>query len=345
MLSPPKKQENDTAAMGVAIDILNSGVNIPPMSSRGIKLFKMIQRPVHEINTHDFCKLIEPDPGLYSKVLQLANSPHYKGVNEVITLRSAITRIGMDEAIASVNVYFLKRFLPKISDLQGFSANDYWAFSWACAVAARHLGHPTITQASLPGELYLAGLLQGIGKLVLALHYGAEFAGCIERAVQFEMPLQSVLMNEFGTTDTLLAAKLMGTWNIPEKICSAVQFCHNPELAPKQYQEIAGLTQLASRIASASQIGNSGDGPVQEIDTAWIIKSDASPISKAELRERIVEEILLMIHQKSDTITGVSVTETDEKKKPEHTKPNPQSIKKTKDGSKGFWKKILSLFR
>jgi len=52
-------------------------------------------------------------------VLQLANSPFYRRADEIVSLRSAITRIGLEEAINSVNLYFLQWFLPNLSELHG----------------------------------------------------------------------------------------------------------------------------------------------------------------------------------------------------------------------------------
>ena len=121
-------------AKEITFNILNSDIKVPPMPSNGSKIMAMAQVPLERIDITEFCKLIEPDPGLFSMVLQLANSPFFRGVDEIVSLRAAITRIGLQEAINSVNLYFLQRFLPNLSELHGFSAKDYWAFSWACAI-------------------------------------------------------------------------------------------------------------------------------------------------------------------------------------------------------------------
>ena len=301
-------QATATFAKEITFDILNSDIKVPPMPSNGSRLMSMAQEPIKKIDISEFCKLIEPDPGLFSMVLQLANSPFYRGVDQIVSLRNAITRIGLQESINSVNLYFLQRFLPNLSELHGFSAKDYWAFSWACATTGRRLGHPNLTTA-LPGELYIAGLLHGIGKLILAIHHSKAFFMCIEKAKSHEQPLHIVLLDELGTTDNMIAARLMAAWNLPSRICNAVEFFQNPLDAPQEYREIAGFTQLAYRIAAMSQIGNNGDGILQDLESAWISEQTNRPISKQAFQKGLVEEILTTLTKKSESITGVSPPE------------------------------------
>ena len=112
----------------------------------------------------------------------MANSPFYSEVEKIVSLRAAITRIGLLEIVNSVCLHFFQNILPKFPDIEGLSYNDFWTHSWACAVANRRLGHPNLGMDVLPGELYLSGLLHGIGKLLLAIHYPIEFSGCVKKA-------------------------------------------------------------------------------------------------------------------------------------------------------------------
>jgi HD-like signal output (HDOD) protein len=290
----------------ITFNLLNSDIKVPPMPSSGSKIMAMAQMPLEKIDIGAFCKLLEPDPGLFSMVLQLANSPFYRGVDEIVSLRAAITRIGLQEAINSVNFYFLKRFLPNLSELHGFSVKDYWAFSWTCAMAGRRLGHPNMGMNTLPGELYLAGLLHGIGKLLLAIYHPRQFFICVENARMLEQPLNNILQETFGTTDNIIASKLMDAWNLPPRICSAVEFYPDPDAAPEQHREIAGLTQFAYKIAAKGQIGNNGGGISADLESSWISQQTASPLSKKEFQEGVVQEILTSLELKSESVTGVS---------------------------------------
>lgn len=322
-----------TIGDSIAVEILTSSVKLPPLPTNGVKLLDMAQQPFDKIDIVSFARLVEVDPGLFSSVLQLANSPYYKGVDKIISLRSAITRIGLEEAVNSICLYFFQKMLPKMPAIEGVSSKDYWTFSWACATANRRLGHPNLGMGVLPGELYIAGLLHGIGKLMLAIHHPHDFATCIQMAKNLKQPLYKAEQHVFGTTDALVAAKIMEFWQLPSNICAGVAFYHAPEEAPEEYRQIAGLTQVAYCISAMSGIGTSGDGSLMDLSSTYICQQPDLEISKENIREKIVREIVSSLEEKSESVTGFSAkpkTQSPEKEYMEGEKPpaSPASVNK-----------------
>ena len=316
MTEPKESQDQKHTANLIALSILDSDIKIPPMPESGTKIMAMAQEPIDRIDLSEFCKLIEPDPGLFTRIIQLSNSPFFRGVDQIVSLRTAVIRIGLEEAINAANLYFLQRFLPKIKDIKGFSAEDYWMFSWACAVAGKRLGHPKLAQNTLPGELYIAGLLHGVGKLILTLQYPKIFSECIAISNETGLGIDTVVEEKFGSPDNLIAAKLMEAWNIPDKICAAVEYYRSPESAPENVQEIAGLTQLAHWTASFSKTATTDAQGIERSNDCWISQNQASPLSKETTRYQIISEILTTIDKKSASITNPAsaITENDQPK-------------------------------
>lgn len=306
MMTIEKRQGEETIANAIALDILNSKFKIPPMPANGAKLISLIRKPIDDIEVDDFVKIIDSDPGLLSMILQLANSIYFKGVNEIYSLRSAIVRVGLQETINTTNLYFFKRMFPKIPEIKGFQPQEYWAFSWACANAARRLGHPNLEMNVNPGELYIAGLLHGIGKLILAIQYPFEFSKCIQTAAKLKLPIHTVELDEFGTTDANIASKLLGIWHIPSRVCTSIEFYQNPDLAPEKDRHIAALIQFAYAVASMSGIGKNGDGCVSSLESTWIAGQSGLPLSKKEIQETVVKEIQRSLEKKSESITGIA---------------------------------------
>ncbi len=300
-----EKQAGEDIANSIVLDILNSDFKIPPMPANGSKLMALVQKPVDEIDLSAFVRLVEPDPGLFSMILQLANSIYFREQNEISSLRSAIVRVGLQEAVNSVSLYFFQRMLPKIPEIQGLSTRDYWAFSWACATAARRLGHPNLNMNALAGELYIGGLLHGIGKLILAIHHPAEFSKCVRKARESELPLHQVEFDEFGTTDALVASRLMTVWNIPSRICGGVQFYQNPGAAPETCRDMAVLIEFACYIAGLSGIGSSGDGIPMTFESTWIAGQTGLPLCREQTRDSVINEILISVKERSESVTGV----------------------------------------
>ena len=220
-----------TIAFSIAQEILTTSVNIPTIPANGTKIIAIVRQPTDQIDIPRFIKLVESDPGLFTRILQLANSPFYTEIDKIVSLRVAITRIGLVEIINSVCLYFFQKMLPKFPDLDGFSYDKFWSHSWACAVANRRLGHPNLEMGVLPGELYMTGMLHGVGKLLMAIHYPNEFSLCLKKARDLKLPLHQVEKDVFGTTDALVASNVLKSWNLPDNVCEGVAFHQMPELA------------------------------------------------------------------------------------------------------------------
>ncbi len=337
-----------TIGDSISLELLTSNVKLPPLPANGEKLLTMTQQPVDEIDIMTFARLVEVDPGLFASVMQLANSPYYGGVEKIISLRAAITRIGLTEAINAISLYFFQKMLPEFPDVAGFSSRDYWAHSWACAIANRRLGHPNLEMDALPGELYIAGLLHGMGKMMMAIHYPDEFAKCVKMVKKYKKPLYKVEQDVFGTTDAFVASKMMEVWNIPEKICAGVAFYQMPESAPAEYRHIAGLTQLAYGIAAMSGIGSCGDGHFMDITSMYVCQQSDLKIFKKEIRDKVIHEISVTIGERAEEVTGMtsnpSNIESDVSKEVKQKKKSTESIPVNKTEKTGLFSRIIKFF-
>ncbi len=287
------------------LKIFESGISLPPLPGAGSQLLAFSQQPINEIDVTAFAKLVESDPALCAKVLQLANSSYYGTINKIISLRQAIMHIGLEEMLNAVYLFFCQNSLPKLPIMEGFSGKDYWAHSWACAIANRMLGRPDFLIKTLPGELYIAGLLHGIGKLILAIYRPDDFLQCIRNSREFGQPLAIAEKEIFGTTDSQIAYEIMKSWNLPTNICAAAKFYQTPELADPEFIEIASLTQFAYFIANTSGIGNSGDEFCYDLTQTWIAKDVNSSLTEVFSQKNLIKDIYSTLHKKTLNITGV----------------------------------------
>ncbi|MCP4721632.1 MAG: HDOD domain-containing protein [Desulfobacteraceae bacterium] len=307
-----------TIAFSIAQEILTTSANIPTIPANGTKIIAIVRQPSDQIDIPRFIKLVESDPGLFTRILQLANSPFYAEMDKIVSLRVAITRIGLVEIINSVCLYFFQKMLPKFPDLDGFSYDNFWSHSWACAVANRRLGHPNLEMGILPGELYMAGMLHGVGKLLMAIHYPNEFSLCLKKARDLKLPLHQVEKDVFGTTDALVASNVLKSWNLPDNVCEGVAFHQMPELAPPEHVIIAGLTQFAYVITGMSGLGCSGDGVEMDLPSTYFGQLHKLKISKPEVQKKLVQEILDSLKGKAESVAprpkGSAVQENGSKK-------------------------------
>jgi len=296
-----------TISLGLAQDIIFNSVDIPSIPGNIRKIFDMTRLPESRVNIPELAELVESDPGLFSRLLLLANSPLYKAMTRISTPKAAIVRIGIQETINSVCLHFLKKMLPQFPDFQGFSYTDYWSFSWACAVANRRLGHPNLGLDVLPGDLYMAGILSGMGKLLLAIHVPHEFARCIETARRLKCPLYQAEKEILGTTDGLVASQVLKGWHLPPAICEAVAYSQEPERAEPGYRLMAGLTQFADCIARLSGVGASGDDCPQDLSRTFLAQKRQLPLAEPKIQAALVKEICQSLEERM-TMTPKSHT-------------------------------------
>ncbi|MCP3944892.1 MAG: HDOD domain-containing protein [Desulfobacteraceae bacterium] len=294
-----------TIAFSIAQEILLTNVNIPTIPANATKILAIVRQPKDQIDIPLFVKLVESDPGLFTRILQLANSPFYTEMEKIVSLRAAITRIGLIEIINSVCLYFFQKLLPTFPDLEGFSYDNFWAYSWACAIANRRLGHPNLEMGVLPGELYMTGMLHGVGKLLLAMYFPNEFSLCLKKARELKVPLTQVERDVFETTDALVASNVLKSWNLPANVCEGVAFHQMPELAPPEHVIIAGLTQFAYVIAGQSELGCNGDGIKMDLPSTYLGQLPKLKFSKPEVQEKLVQEILNSLKNKAESVISI----------------------------------------
>ena len=325
-------------------EILDSEVQLPSLPGTGIRLLELAQQPINDIDISKLSGLIEADPTLYARVLQLANSAYYRTIHKVTDVHQAIVHIGLEEVLYSIQWLFYQNLLPTFPALKGFNAKGYWDHAWACAAANKMLGsHPGL-QTNVPaGELYLAGLFHGTGKLILALYQPEKFQQCLNNSRDYSLPLAESEQEIFGITDTVIASQVLQSWNFPASICAAVQYYTAPMNADPEYQKIAALTQFSYYIANTSGVGNSGDEFCFDVNETVIVQK-SNLLAEEWSPIEIAQDIHATLRKRVETVIG------DEKQTASHEPvaeklANIQLVMQKKTSrKKSLWEWLCSLW-
>lgn len=80
-------------------------------------------------------------------------------------------------------------------------------------------------------EIFLAGLLQDLGVLVMSEAFGNEYGALYQKANQDHHVLESLEQGRWKTDHCEIGAWLAETWELPEVLREAVRGSHNPALA------------------------------------------------------------------------------------------------------------------
>ena len=201
-------------------------------------------------NAQKVGEIISKDPSFVAKLLNVANSSFYGGSrHKVATVTHAVTLLGMNSIATLAFCFSLYRDLRK----KGGGAFDHTHFWHRCilaSLAAKILAKRV--RVTNEEEIFLAGLLQDLGILVMSEAFGNEYGVLYQKANQDHHALEVLEQDRWKTDHCEIGAWLAETWELPEVLREAVRGSHNPSLASFE-DEVSRLTimcvALSGRLA------------------------------------------------------------------------------------------------
>ena len=198
---------------------------------------------LNDFNTSaaDIERIVATDSALAARILKLANSPLYKGVESVGTISHAVTRLGMwklrDVAVSVATTGTLTELADEAIQ------RDYWHHALYTATCARVLA--VESDLPLPEAPFVSGLLHDVGALVLAAVAPQDFRRYLE-IPPAERPSREESV--FGTTHPRIGSRLLRQWNLPRPLCDGVRMHHNEQVITSPRDPIVSLVALADML-------------------------------------------------------------------------------------------------
>lgn len=155
-----------------------------------------------DVNLGDIVKLIQLDPSLTARLVQIANSPLYRSRQPVENCLMAVNRLGIKTTRDLVTCLVLNNMFNTKSALLHSKVQALWQHS--CHVAAIASTIAKITPNLHEDTALLGGLLHDIGVLPI-LHYAVEFPDIIGS----EEKLNYIIQELRGP----LGRKILEKWN------------------------------------------------------------------------------------------------------------------------------------
>jgi len=200
---------------------LKSCSGLPSLPSVAIRIIEASKDP--DIGLSDVSEIISSDPAIVVKLLRIANSPMYSQRRVVTNLREALTLLGFNASLTIALSFSLFNEL-KTSENAQCNHESYWKRSILSAEIAKMLG--SRLGLSRLEDLFLAGLLQDIGVLVLECvkqsPYSNDENNCLKHNERIK--LERKMLN---VEHSYIGAWLLQSWNFPEKTVSAVKCSHS----------------------------------------------------------------------------------------------------------------------
>jgi putative nucleotidyltransferase with HDIG domain len=209
-------------------------------------------------STRDLVEVMQRDQALTSRVLRLANSGFFGFAREVSTLPRAIMILGFGTVRSlALGVKVWETFLGHGSTL----LTGLWEHAALVGAASRLIAQRV--RAAEPEEIFTAGLLHDIGRVVLALRFPAEYGTIVDAGSLSDVPLVERERGVFGIDHAQAGAWLAETWALPPTIVGAAKTHHQP-IAPGAALRGPVIVNLANRLVHWTDLERGGVAPDAE---------------------------------------------------------------------------------
>lgn len=216
-------------------------LHVPSLPDVAIKLRRALQQDI--TSSTDAAKIINLDPAIASKLIQVVNSPLYRAVTPISNCQEAINRLGFkitQNIVTSISLHNLFRSNNKL-------LNQWVQQLWKQSIQIASLSYTLagLTQTINADEALLAGLTYNIGALPIItyaekLKHPQYTAEELDRAIQVLQGLVGVF--------------ILKQWNFPENLQQiprqASHWYHDNDLA-LQMSDIVLLARYHAQLGSS----------------------------------------------------------------------------------------------
>ena len=174
----------------------------------------------------DIADLISRDVSLSAKILKIANSALYNLPCKVSTIHQAASRLGMN-AIRNLTLSFSFLSVKAKGKKDVFNYEKYWERSLSNAVAAK-LIMAEIAKSDWE-EVFIVGLLQDIGELIIALSLPQQYEQVLSEASHSGKDIVEIEQQIIGADHAFIGYEVTKNWGFPAQLLTPIQYHHCPE--------------------------------------------------------------------------------------------------------------------
>lgn len=213
---------------------------LPTIPDISLKIRRAINDP--RANNSKIAKVVQVDPVITARLIQIANSPLYRGRRRIESCPEALTRLGLKAAQHLITSFSLKAvFKAKTRTIQK-RMQELWQHSSYVAAICAVLAHKT--PGFDPDRAMLAGLVHDIG-VVPVLTFAD---GHMDLIAQPEDLIQTI-----AALRGPVGAAIMRAWNFPEDFAAVTQEAEDwfrDKTEAPDYVDLVLVSQLHSFVGT-----------------------------------------------------------------------------------------------
>jgi HD-like signal output (HDOD) protein len=215
----------------------------------------------------DIAGVVERDPALCAKMLQIVNSSFFGLSREVTRIEQAVSYLGVNVLRSLVLSHEIASVAGGDAPAPGFSLRAHQARALLTAQVARAIMRTE--SRALADDAFMAGMLHDIGELLLATRAPALWGELQHDVAASGERLHVVEQRRGGATHAMAGAYLLGIWGLPLHIVEAVAYHH----VPSHVVDCAGRVDVLTAVHVASALvddADAGTGAPSALDAAYL---------------------------------------------------------------------------
>jgi putative nucleotidyltransferase with HDIG domain len=219
--------------------------DLPTMPVIYFKVNQMLQ--TGEASVKNVATLIEMDPAMSSKVLQLVNCAFYGFRSQISSIPHAVMILGFNavkNAIVSVSILDVLTIKEKF---QNFNINDFWSHSLSVAVLSKQLAERS--RLVTPEDAFTAGLLHDMGKIIMLKYFQEDLAVILRTKQENESSFYDAELKAAAVGHVQIGAYLAKKWQFPDSIVESIA-CHHMRIKK------SGISGMVPCIILADALSN-----------------------------------------------------------------------------------------
>ncbi len=171
--------------------------------------------------------IIERDPGMSAKILQIVNSAFF-GLKQTISNPVQATSFLGVETIRdlALSMSIFAQFNSQL--IKELGLGMLWDHSTTTGFFARTIAHIENQSKNITGDAFTAGILHDVGKLILAENLPRQYYTALRLASSKNKPQFEAEREVFGVSHAEVGAYLLGIWGLPDGVVDTVAYHHTP---------------------------------------------------------------------------------------------------------------------
>lgn len=213
-------------------DYAQGRLSAPMLPDLAVKVREAMGNP--NVNIGMLNDIVITDPSIAARLIQMANSAAYRGIEEISTCRDAIARIGLNATRDLVTALVLKELFKSPCAELNQRMHDLWSHGTQIAAISSMLGK--LTPGINPDRALLAGLVHDIGAVMVTSRIAE---------VSDEIPPPALIDELIARLRGQFGSMALRAWEFPEDMIVTALEAEEWDRDPTEAPDVCDIVLVA----------------------------------------------------------------------------------------------------